>query len=380
MVDFDVLLKHYLNFFKLKSYRRYKKVLSKYPKVVPDNDYDNNIRSYKAFFRLNGMHWHYDWGRYTYLLIKSFDAYNFDIYLEKKYSLLSRLIKYKAFLQDIDLGMFNAGDAPFEENEKNILLLRYDGVEKKVMLAFPSGLQELPENTFVMPYLMHPVMYHKGYYKDVVKYRDNTSRMKILFAGNVDKKEYSRKVLKERFNKTHRFEVISSLLEPGTTNKIELVTTKEQLLPSKNKYDRLFIVRSSDYKIPFEEWLEVLSRAVFFLACSGSKMPMCHNVVEAMSVGTVPILEYPEFFSPPLVHKKNCIVYSGVDDLHEKIHEVQQMSSDEIEEMRAGAIAYYEQWLTPETWVRQLINTSSKNVTLVMNAHLLPRCEVKELV
>ncbi|WP_340063811.1 hypothetical protein [Ascidiimonas aurantiaca] len=379
MIDFDVLFKHYLNFFKFKSYRRYKKVLSKYPKVVPGNDGNASVISSKAFFRLNGMHWHYDWGRYTYLLIKSFHAYNFDIYLEKKYSLLSRLIKYKAFLQDIDLGMFDTGDAPFEENEKNVLLLRHNGVEKKVILVFPSGMQVLPENNFVMPYMMHPVMYHKGYYKEVVKYRENPSRMKILFAGNVDKKEYSRKILKERFNKTHRFEIISSLLKTGKKDEIELVTKKEQLIPTENKHDRLFIVRSSDYKIPFEQWLEVLSRAVFFLACSGSKMPMCHNVVEAMSVGTIPILEYPEFFSPPLEHKKNCIVYSGVDDLHEKIHEVLHMPSSEIIEMKANAIAYYEKWLTPETWVEQLVNKPFKNITLIMNAHLLPRCEEKEM-
>ena len=43
-------------------------------------------------------------------------------------------------------------------------------------------------------------------------------------------------------------------------------------------------------------------------------MPMCHNIIESMAVGVIPITNYPEWFDPDLEHMKNCIVFDDQKD------------------------------------------------------------------
>ena len=49
---------------------------------------------------------------------------------------------------------------------------------------------------------------------------------------------------------------------------------------------------------------------------------MCHNAIEAMAVGTVPVLEYASLFSPPLEHGVNCIDLSSFEDIDDAIKEI----------------------------------------------------------
>ena len=48
-------------------------------------------------------------------------------------------------------------------------------------------------------------------------------------------------------------------------------------------------------RIKAEAALDALAKADFFLACPGVGMPLCHNLIEAIAAGAIPILQYAAY-------------------------------------------------------------------------------------
>jgi Glycosyl transferases group 1 len=96
------------------------------------------------------------------------------------------------------------------------------------------------------------------------------------------------------------------------------------------------------------EYIEFLATADFMIAPPGWLMPTCHNLVEAMSVGTIPITNYPNYMYPhQLQHKRTSMCFSTIDDLGETLKEALTMEGKEIRRMRGNVIDYYEEFLSP---------------------------------
>ena len=89
-------------------------------------------------------------------------------------------------------------------------------------------------------------------------------------------------------------------------------------------------------------------------------MPLCHNIIEAMSVGAIPILQHPELFYPKLEHGVNCIFFEDEKDLIFQIKEVLIMDSSIINNMIENVIEYYKTNLTPKAVVKKNQTSSSK--------------------
>jgi hypothetical protein len=98
-----------------------------------------------------------------------------------------------------------------------------------------------------------------------------------------------------------------------------------------------------------------------------------------MAVGTIPLIGYPEWFFPPLEHKKNAIVYDGKEDLIRKFNEVLNMSPDEIKKMREHVVDYYEQYLSAESFIRKFESQEGRIFTIMMHPRLVCKKEVVEI-
>jgi hypothetical protein len=371
MINLDTVFKYYLNFINLKSHWRYLKLMKARKRIFPARSAEDK-NSHFAYFNLKGARWHYDLGRYTYLLIKSFELSGFPIIIHQNYSLLSRLIKYKSLLLKVPfkIGRYSLNRTNWQG--RNVILVKKGALCKKIHLGFNQHRTQTEGLLFPMPYLMHPIMYSDNLAGSVRELRNRTPLFKILFAGNTDQKEYSRVALKEKFNKTNRYQAIEYVKNNLQADTREIIANLDSLLAPESYKNKLLLVHSSHLKIPFVHWLPIIANADFFLACSGSRMPMCHNVIEAMAVGTVPILEYPEYFHPPLEHGYNCIAYSGLEDLKDKLEELLDMNTEAIKSLKKNVIAYYDNYLDPEKWVQNLLAIQAEEVTLIVDAHLIP--------
>lgn len=92
-------------------------------------------------------------------------------------------------------------------------------------------------------------------------------------------------------------------------------------------------------------WFADLSRADFFLCPPGSHMLMCHNSIEAMSVGCIPIICYENWFSPNLIDRVNCLVYRDTEGLYAAVEAAIAMPKEEVVILRAGVLSYYKRHL-----------------------------------
>jgi len=112
--------------------------------------------------------------------------------------------------------------------------------------------------------------------------------------------------------------------------------------------------------------LETLSRCDVFLAPPGVFMPLCHNAVEAMAVGCIPLTNYADWFTPRLMHMRNCIEFTDEDDLVEKAKMVLKMEPERLAAMRANVIDYYDRFLDPDRFLDRLVAHPARTLTVFM--------------
>jgi hypothetical protein len=226
---------------------------------------------------------------------------------------------------------------------------------RKRILLVPEAFQNSKLGQNFLPYPMHPNAYHNRYYIKFEALRNKKRNRKILFSGNTDPVAYQNPVITKRFNKLNRVEVLDTLLNGLSRNELIAIKSKldmEQIPKDYFSGVLLYLWKWSpehsqglEIRVANDEWHDFLASGDFFLCCPGIVIPLSHNAIEAMGVGTIPILQYPEFFHPELKDGINCIAFTNKEDLVKKVRLCLTMDEAQINELRNGVIEYYENWL-----------------------------------
>ena len=202
------------------------------------------------------------------------------------------------------------------------------------------------ENQFpVMPYPMHPATLDHYSSDQLGHLRDQSDRTRLFFAGN-QKSSYGRGKIGRRF---------------GICNRIEMLTTTRRAFPNRicdainsAQQDSIVLSDSRLTSIAASDWLPTLARADFFLCCPGSSQPVCHHLVEAMSVGAIPVLEYVDRITPRLEDGETAITFSGRGGLVRAIRRIDAMSKHDVTTMRANVIRFFDKHLCQRQFLQQL--------------------------
>jgi hypothetical protein len=76
-----------------------------------------------------------------------------------------------------------------------------------------------------------------------------------------------------------------------------------------------------------------------------------------MSVGTIPIIEFPQLFSPPLKDGVNAITFGGLDGLSDAVDRALDLSAEDRRNMSTEIIQYYQDHLCirrfAQRWLQQ---------------------------
>jgi len=147
----------------------------------------------------------------------------------------------------------------------------------------------------------------------------------IFFAGAFAREDYDKPETRETFSIMTRHEIIETLRAEFSGSALYEPEDYASLLRDAGAgllRDKLVICDSARVKIPQTDWFRVLSRAGYFLSPPGVLQPFCHNTVESMSVGTVPILQYPDRFIPSFEGGVNCLTFENGPDLIETVRSV----------------------------------------------------------
>jgi hypothetical protein len=240
----------------------------------------------------------------------------------------------------------------------NTIVLKQPGaIDHTIQIAYGYNIPDSAEIDCIAPYPMAPPQY-VNYSQIADELQTSRRTFKVFFSGKTRKRLYGRQRLQTFFNFISRPEVIEFILNRFSDRTRSLKTQSDtevlgQLLHS-NEYLNGIII--SEVKTDPGDWLKILSKADFFLCPPGARMPWSHNAIEAMSVGTIPIIEYGDFFHPTLEHMKTCIRYSSYEELEHAINQALNMPSSQIETMRKNVTDYYKKYLSAESIIEN-INT-----------------------
>jgi hypothetical protein len=327
-------------------------------------------------------------GRYAYLLLNRFSEGGYNIYFYKHVSLkgFAALRKYGRLIYSIrnlkfttkipadTQHMVYAFDTIHEALlEKTWRKLTYINILRPSFCKIGKMLN--------IPYYFHPFIYQSHSHHHLERLRDNTRRMRVFFGGNTVEEGYTNNRYHDLriYNDLTRLEGLQVALNTTEPAKmIDDINEFYRFLESDEPYANTCYILQTDKgpSMDNKEWLNTISRSDFFLCLSGVELPMCHHSIEAMAVGTIPIISHPHWFFPSLEHKKNAIIYSGQEDLRRKLDEVFAMPPQEIERMRTNVIEFYNKFLSTESFITRYEGLTDTIGTIMMHPHVI--CKDKE--
>lgn len=315
---------------------------------------------------------------YLYQIFYFFHATGNNIYLKRRFSFIAntvggnsriyslpsiRFTENLSSLQKIDY-LFTDFESPYLKEKSKIA--------KRIRISYDIYHAEYLRQ-FHFPVPLSHSMYNQSLQEELDSFREKRRRLKIFFSGN-SSDNYKNPILNNFFGKNTRVEILNKVSTDFKDN-IHYIHNSDEIFNENIEAPIVLTnwhwVNRENYKlaarVPNESWLNVLSESTFFLACSGTIMPMCYNLTEAMSVGTIPIVQYGEYLSPPLKHMENCLAFSDLADLKEKIKFALSLSEDEVTRIKKNVIRYYEKFLTPDGFISKLQETDESEIELFVH-------------
>lgn len=322
-------------------------------------------------------------GRYAYLTLNAFSEAGYNVYLHKNVDTFQKFVqlgKYGRYIYSIKNLKFVSQIPEHIRPEETVYA--FDTINKLLLdqtwgkfiyvnICRPTLCQV--EKVVWIPYSCHPTAYKSKIDGTIEELRNNNRKLRIIFVGNTVAKGYGLKKLKNWYNKLTRYEGIQAALE--IKDKVKNVGDSGKFCKTINEgsyINECRLVRTDcSTKLSVKDYWDIISRSDFFLALSGTDYPMCHNTIESMAVGTIPIMGYSEWFFPPLEHGKNALVYSNAEDLKAKVHDALSMDDQTIKTMRSNVIEYYKKYLTSASFVSEVEADHNKVITIMLHPRLV---------
>jgi len=256
----------------------------------------------------------------------------------------------------IEIYISDSPEALAASNAKHKILVNYDlrrATSEEVPLTFGPS----------------PGLLHSGNFSDFKPNFSHPRLNTIFFAGRTRAKEYGRDLLRVEHDIMNRLEVLNTV----ENNNFPETTIPEKQLPEEEwaKPHKLLLIRNDTSRVPIAKWMNLLRNSDFFLACPGAEMPMCHNVIESLAAGCVPILEYPQYLHPSLTNEENCLSFSGPDDLLAVIEQALSMPIAEKEKLQRQAYQFYLEHCKAPKLTELLL--AKPETTLIMNDYRIRR-------
>jgi hypothetical protein len=169
----------------------------------------------------------------------------------------------------------------------------------------------------------------------------SSKKIGIILSGNFEEKIYNTTLIPDNFRLLNRWDIYQEVIKH---KRVLSISGKELMedLDTKKFSDKLVAMRWQSGASPNQKWRYYLTAADFIFCAPGMTMPMCHNVLEAMSVGVIPILNYPHWLNPSLQDEFNCLVYQSISDIELIIDKALSLSQELKNEMAKNVINYYD--------------------------------------
>lgn len=205
-----------------------------------------------------------------------------------------------------------------------------------------------------IPITMHPNQYVTDLWKE--EYEESARRNQIFFAGNFTPELYENP--NPQFKVINRTDLLRFLSRVCNTKK---ANSFESLKQKQDSTDFIYM-DTRETIVPFEKNRKTLAGFRYMMAFPGANMPLCHNLTEALSVGTVPILQksYADLLYPPVKNGDEVLIFNGAEDLQKTVERALSMSEKHYAEMSQKAKNYYTTHCTPSAIVKNIMEEQKR--------------------
>lgn len=176
----------------------------------------------------------------------------------------------------------------------------------------------------------------------------NNRKIRVGLAGNLNPNHFNNREFNARFampNRIEAFEAVKNNFEDQVVIAKKpsdfFPTSHVQILLGGEGYPQFPDAAPRDY-------LRFLKQTDFFMALPGSRFPHCHSLIEALSMGCIPILSYAHLMPIKLINNVNCLTYQNTQELVSQIEYALSLSANEVKTMRKKAVAYYQKNLSKQ--------------------------------
>lgn len=313
-------------------------------------------------------------GRYYFSLVRDLiDAGYFPVFIAHRATLSTfGTSRMKSLLLTERLGVVRSLE---EFNEPYFLITDRDQPKpaKVLRMVKVSYEQRLCRNDeeIAFPVFVHPQITTKvrlPFLYDIEAPRP----ARIFFGGNTEAGKYDKDVISEVYHMMSRRDVLAQAIAAVAAETVHRPTDAADWLDS-NGFHSFVLCETQHCRIPQERWLEALAKADFFLACPGVGMPLCHNLIEAMAAGAIPILQYAAYLDPELKDGINCLAFHDENSLRELVGRAISMDPAEVIKLRHGVQSYYASHHAPGSFTTRLLHNTTDATVLLINSYRVPR-------
>lgn len=204
------------------------------------------------------------------------------------------------------------------------------------------------KENFYYPLLLHPwgLKNYKWFNDEKNSGKENykiNRKIGLIFIGN-NNENYIEGAgcLKKYFNCFSRPELIDFLFSEfnGDVVRPDSLQELEDVLDKSDLSKKILII--DKFRVSGNQFLELFVNSDFHIWMAGVTYPYCHNHIESMYCGTIPICQN-NFYYYGLTDKKNSLQYSDLNGLKSIIKSVicGEIAKDDIQQLRQNVYELY---------------------------------------
>jgi hypothetical protein len=339
-------------------------VVTKYLKYTANKD--SNLKA--IYFNLNDSKFY---SRHLYVLTLFAEIEGYKIIFPKSYQAFKNIYNGDIYLKKLITN--NKVSFISKKQIQNHFFEISDSTVSIDFFTFLKGESNNSNGSYCIPMTQHPIMYESNYWKEKVKPIGKVRKKSIFMIGSFHPTGYLHfneeafKML-NRNNLHNEIRVRKKLTSFNTIEELnEFILSnddKKCILIDANDDKKYLPVDHEIFFIPSEELRSYHASFYFFLAFAGFEKPHSHNLIEALSVGSIPFIhsQYANLMSPPMEDNINCIFFNDPDDLIKQMEIAFDYNLDKLEELSKNALNYYNSYLTPEVVLKRIMDTNIKQL------------------
>ena len=306
--------------------------------------------------------------RYLYSFLKFFHINGYTVYLPKDINTINILSKktgefqYASWLLEEGFVKFGV-----PERKKDSIWLEAKDLSNDYYSKLIDGTDN--DSIYHVPMCEYPFLYHSNNWEVFIRIGIPRKRS-IFMIGNCDKRFYNAISNSGIFNLPSRYETVTFLYKKEYFKNLDSFEELINFTSKKTDGKVLIIDTSNKFEIGGVELKKALTSFNYYLALPGIIIPYSHNIVEAMSVGCIPVVHqsYADLMVPNLINEDNCFTYNSLEELDRLIRKLFVLNGAKIEKMRKDVLFYYEQYLSPYAVVKKIENNNFDEIFIQAEA------------